>query len=606
MLKFLAGCCIFLLGYSFTASAQDTLNRKHTDSVSIVNQIHSDRLRFIKVDTITQLQILVGHVALQQDNTKFYCDSAVINKHLNILEAFGNVHINDADSVNIYSQYLIYHIDTKVAVLKKKTMLTDGKGVLTTDELTYDTKAKTGVYNTGGKIVNGTTVITSKEATYYGDLKDVYFKKDVKMRDPKTNLDTDSLLYNIDTQIATFITKTTIKDSSGANITTTEGSYNMKSKRSTFGKRALISDGKGVTVTGDDIDNNDSTGQITVTGNAVYIDTVQKISLLSNRFFADKKKNTFLATQHPLMIIQQDKDSIYVTADTIFSARIADLKDSAYTDLRKDNLQATAVAAAVKNKDTASKDLHKDSTKAAAPVTASRSKKPAPKDLRRDTIKTATVVTASDTSDIRYIQCFHRVRIFSDSLQAVCDSLFYSATDSVFRLFTRPVLWASGSQITGDTIYLFTKDKKAERILAYENGFAINKSGDSMYNQISGKTINGYFKNGEIDYMRSKGSPAQSIYYAKDESNDIVGINNASGDVIDMRFENKELKKVVFVRDVTGTMYPFRQTPEDKKILRNFKWQDARRPKTKFELFEDPKPEDPKPAKEINKPEVQK
>ena len=110
-----------------------------------------------------------------------------------------------------------------------------------------------------------------------------------------------------------------------------------------------------------------------------------------------------------------------------------------------------------------------------------------------------------------------------------------------------------------------------------------------MYNQISGKTINGYFKDGEIDYMRSKGSPAQSIYYAKDESDAIVGVNNASGDIIDMRFEKKELKKVVFIRDVAGTMYPFKQTPEEKKQLRGFKWQDTKRPKTKFELFEDPK-----------------
>ena len=122
---------------------------------------------------------------------------------------------------------------------------------------------------------------------------------------------------------------------------------------------------------------------------------------------------------------------------------------------------------------------------------------------------------------------------------------------------------------------------------AFENSFAINKSGDNMFNQISGKTLNGYFKDGEVDYMRTRGSPAQSIYYARDEAGAIVGVNNASGDVIDMRFANKELKKVVFIRDVTGTMYPFKQTPADKKTLRNFKWQDDKRPKTKFELFGD-------------------
>ena len=538
MLKFIAGCFIFLLSNTFMVSAQDTLSRLKADTISIVNQIHSDRLRFQKIDSVTQLQMLAGNVVLQQDNTKFYCDSAVINKHLNILEAFGKVHINDADSIQTYGEYLIYHIDTKMAVLKKKVKLTDGKGTLTTEELQYDTKAKTGTYTTGGKIVNGTTTITSKEATYYGDLKDVYFKKEVKMRDPQYDLDTDSLLYNTESQMATFITKTYIKDSSGANIVTTDGYYDMKNHRATFGKRSVINDGKGITVTGDEIHTDDSTGQTIIRGNGVYIDTVQKISVLSNSMMADKKKKTFLATQHPLMIIQQDKDSLYISADSMYSARLADLKDSAYTDLRK------------------------------------------------DTIKTTTIVGGKDTSDIRFFQCYHHVRIFSDSLQAVCDSLFYSARDSVFRLFTAPIIWASGSQVTGDTIYLFTKNKKAERMYAFENSLAINKTGENMYNQISGKTLNGYFKNGEIDYMRTKGSPAQSIYYAKDEGNAIVGINTASGDVIDMRFENKELKKVVFVRDVTGTMYPYKQTPADKKTLRNFKWLDAKRPKTKFELFE--------------------
>src|SRR5258705_8554671 len=118
MLKFIAGCFIFLLSNTFMVSAQDTLSRLKADTISIVNQIHSDRLRFQKTDSVTQLQMLAGNVVLQQDNTKFYCDSAVINKHLNILEAFGKVHINDADSIQTYGEYLIYHIDTKMAVLK--------------------------------------------------------------------------------------------------------------------------------------------------------------------------------------------------------------------------------------------------------------------------------------------------------------------------------------------------------------------------------------------------------------------------------------------------------------------------------------------------------
>ena len=84
--------------------------------------------------------------------------------------------------------------------------------------------------------------------------------------------------------------------------------------------------------------------------------------------------------------------------------------------------------------------------------------------------------------------------------------------------------------------------------------------------------------------MRAKGS-AESVYYARDEGNAIIGMNSATADIIDMFFQKKELHQVVYRNDVAGTMYPYRQVPGDKKLLRNFKWQEALRPKTKYELF---------------------
>jgi hypothetical protein len=174
-------------------------------------------------------------------------------------------------------------------------------------------------------------------------------------------------------------------------------------------------------------------------------------------------------------------------------------------------------------------------------------------------------------------------------MQAVSDSLFYSGKDSIFKLFTDPVMWASKSQITGDTIYLYTKNKNPDRLYVFENAFAVNTSDTAMYNQIKGNRLNGYFKDGQIDYMRAQGN-AESIYYVKDEKGYLVGINNATSDIIDMRFKNKELNKVVFISEVNGTMYPVKQAKDENKLLRNFKWLEAKRPKTKFELFEDIKP----------------
>jgi hypothetical protein len=63
-------------------------------------------------------------------------------------------------------------------------------------------------------------------------------------------------------------------------------------------------------------------------------------------------------------------------------------------------------------------------------------------------------------------------------------------------------------------------------------------------------------------------------------------MNNSNADVIDMFFNNKQLQRVVFRSEVTGTTYPMSQIPEDKRLLRNFKWLENKRPKSKFELFE--------------------
>jgi len=524
-------CCL-----SIRAVAQVAVpfKSKNGDSTNTVYIWHTDTLREVQKDSVS-IQSLFGHVKLQSEKTLFYCDSLAMNHKENFIEAFGNVHINDNDSTDIYSQYMKYFVDTKYIIFHKNVILKDGRGTLSTEDLTYDMNLHIGNYLNNGKVVNQQTTVTSKEGTYYADTKDMYFKKDVVLKDPAYDLTADSLLYNNDQQLATFITTTFIKDSSGRTIRTKEGFYDLKNHRAQFGKRPTIKDGS-QDITADDIHFDDSVGISTATGNAVYRDTVQGFSVLANSLVADKKKNTLLATQKPLMILKGDKDSIYIRADTLFSGKIPDSLLN-----RTDSVQGMAI-----------------------------------------------VKTARDPNDssLRFLQGYHHVRIFSDSLQAVADSLYYSGMDSIFRLYTNPIAWASGYQITGDTMFLYTKNKKPDRLYVFENGLVVGRAAGNMYNQVKGNTINGYFKNGVIDYMRAKGN-AESVYYLKDDSMALVSVNKViKADIIDIIFKDKELNRVVLRNDVEGVMSPIRKVnPEDMK-LRNFKWLDAERPKTKMELFE--------------------
>ena len=97
--------------------------------------------------------------------------------------------------------------------------------------------------------------------------------------------------------------------------------------------------------------------------------------------------------------------------------------------------------------------------------------------------------------------------------------------------------------------------------------------------------MDGYFKEGALDSVRASGL-AECIYYIQDEDSAYTGINESKSDILDVYFANQQLQKVVFRSAVSGTIWPIKQKDPKEMRLQNFRWLDARRPKTKFELFE--------------------
>ena len=51
------------------------------------------------------------------------CDSAYLNEEAQSFEAFGNVHMVQGDTINMYSRYLFYDGITKVARLRHNVHL---------------------------------------------------------------------------------------------------------------------------------------------------------------------------------------------------------------------------------------------------------------------------------------------------------------------------------------------------------------------------------------------------------------------------------------------------------------------------------------------------
>jgi lipopolysaccharide export system protein LptA len=534
----------FLVGSSLMGSAQ-TANAPVTDTTkavtgSLLEILHADSYNIKKIDSLNQFISYTGKVIMKQDKTMFYADSAVLNLITSVFEAFGNVHINDADSVHTYAQYLKYLAKEKKAFLKKKVRLTDGKSTLTTDELEYDVTVKIGTYLKNGKVVNEKTTLTSTEGYYYGDTKDIYFKRKVVLINPDYRINTDTLQYNTETEIATFTSPTTIRNDKKLVIKTKDGFYDLKKKRAELYKRSIIDDST-YTMTADEMAIDSISGLGEFRGNAVYRgkDSAKGFDLIANNIKTNNKRNSLLATQSPLLLLKQDRDSIYIAADTFYSAKLSDLLKI----------------------------------------------KPVPR--VRDSVDFIFSVdsTQEDSTD-KYFEAYYHVKIYSDSMQSVGDSLFYALKDSVFRLFKEPVVWAQENQISGDTIYMYLKNTKPERLQVFENALALSKVDSSVYfNQVKGNSINAYFDTtGQIHFLRSKGN-SENVYYGVDEQKNFIGVNKNSSDVIEIKFDNGKPKRVVFINAVDGTMYPMRQVNHDEIKLRNFRWLDNRRPKSKFDIL---------------------
>lgn len=534
-----------LLGFSLPAMGQQTIVK--ADSIPIssdtnkIEIIGADRLTLLKLNDSTSLQILAGHVTLKQGKSFFLCDSCVLNNSGKTFEAWNEIQIKDGDSIQVNAKHLRYLIDKKIAYLDGGVRLTDQKAVLSTPELEYNLSTDIGLYTKGGRVVNKKTILTSREGYYYAALKEIYFKKEVNLIDPAYKITTDSLLYNTATQTNRFIAKTIITDSTGKRIETQEGYY--RNGKAEFGMRPIIKDGS-TTIIGDRVAFNDSTGTSQAIGNVIVTDTAQGTTLITNQLFRENVGNRTLATGKPLLIIKQDSDSLFLTADTIFSATISPLPT---THNKKDSIT-------IKN----DKELVKGTKK---------------------------VVASKTDSTLRYIEAFHHVKIYSDSLQAVCDSLYYTDTDSIFRLLDNPIVWSKESQITGDTIWLYTKNKKASRLKVFENSLLVNEVDQEIYNQIGSIRMEAFFTEGSLDSARAFGD-AQTIYYLQDDDSAYTGINESKSDIIDIYFKEKEPNRIVLRGAVLGTVWPIQQKSPSTMRLPKFIWEGLKRPRSKASLLD--------------------
>lgn len=264
-------------------------------------------------------RLVGGGVNFVYQGNKMYCDSAHYFNKSNEVKAYGNVHINNRDTLNLFCDSLYYNGNSKKAKLWGNVRVRDREYKLTTDTLDYDAQKGQGVYRNGGRVesILRKEVLTSKVGYFYPNSKNFAFSGKVKYKSDSLAMTTDTLRYQY-LQKKVFFYGPTVINTKGSVIKCERGWYQTETEEGVLQKNAsIVKESK--FISGDSLYVNPITGISIGKGHVFYHDTASPMSFRGDHaFLSDKKKYGFL-TGNALAEYKMKKDTLFVHADTLFS-----------------------------------------------------------------------------------------------------------------------------------------------------------------------------------------------------------------------------------------------------------------------------------------------
>jgi len=177
---------------------------EETDSSYLIHIINTNTLEGYEDEDGLDAKKLVGDVQLRQDTVFFSCDSAYLYKSINSFKAYGQIHIQQGDSLDIYADYLKYNGVSKMAYLYDNVLLDDKKTIITSDTLLYYLDNKKAILFNNVHVTDQKVDIYSDSLEYFTDRKRADLKKNVKLIDGEMEINADQMDYDFNTDIGRY------------------------------------------------------------------------------------------------------------------------------------------------------------------------------------------------------------------------------------------------------------------------------------------------------------------------------------------------------------------------------------------------------------------
>lgn len=205
--------------------------------------------------------------------------------------------------------------------------------------------------------------------------------------------------------------------------------------------------------------------------------------------------------------------------------------------------------------------------------------------MHADTLMMVTYHLDTD-SMFRVMRAYHKVRMFRTDVQGVCDSLVYNSKDSCMTMYRDPILWNEGQQLLGEEIKVYMNDSTIDWAHIISQALTVEMKDSIHYNQISGKEIKAFFKEGEMRKIDVIANVLVIFYPIDEKDSTMIGMNTSETSLLNMYLKDRKMERMVMSPKSNGVLYPMDQIPADKMKLPTFVWLDYIRPLNKDDIFE--------------------
>jgi OstA-like protein len=478
------------------------------------------------------------------------------------------------------------------------------------------------------RIVQGDTVTVQGDTMYYyGNTRNATVLNRVILRDRKMTLTTARLDYDMANGLAHYPTKGRIVDKENV-LTSEEGYYNTRTKEFTFIRNVRLVNPQ-TTLIADSLLYNSATKIATFQGPTKIIN---KDGTLQAR---DGTYNTTTRVSNFRQRATAFTDKYTLTGDTLNFDNVTEL------GIAKGNV----VMVAKEDKTTITGNQGRYNGKLGITrVTGNATVRTvsAPRDtlfMRADTLFSYDTPSGSKEKKPRKLVGQRNVLVFKNDMQSRCDSLVYTAADSSFYFYKKPIVWSQNYQMEADTITARLKNNKINTLLLRSRSFVVSQDTMKFFNQIKGRAVTAYFKS-VLDTLKPKvvrivrrtktptgatvkpagnagGKPVpaptpptfttalagpgtggkppkveektqldkvvvegngQSIYFVVDDKNVFTGMNRVDCSKMTIEFTKSRVGNIRFYGRPDGTLTPPKQLTDDKKTLDGFRWRVGEKP----------------------------